>query len=57
MLAPALPPVNFLKRMSGGKLVHCRYCRLQFFDRRPLAPESGEPMPGSEGMRLDAARP
>jgi len=30
--------LNFLERVvSRGKLFHCRYCRLQFFDRRELA--------------------
>ena len=43
-------PVNLLKRMIGGKLAHCRYCRLQFYDRRPLAPEPRDTMAGPEGM-------
>jgi len=50
-------PLNFLKRVSGGRLVHCRYCRLQFYDRRPLAPESGDAAAGPEDLKLDAARP
>jgi DNA-directed RNA polymerase subunit RPC12/RpoP len=30
--------LNFLERISGkGKLFHCRWCRLQFYDRRELA--------------------
>ena len=33
--------LNLLERMSGGgRLFHCRWCRLQFFDRRKLAAES-----------------
>jgi hypothetical protein len=29
---------NFLERIRGGVLYHCRFCRLQFYDRRrPLA--------------------
>ena len=32
-------PLNLLQRYLGGRLYHCRYCRLQFYDRRPLAPE------------------
>jgi transcription elongation factor Elf1 len=48
-------PVNFLKRMSGGKLFHCRYCRLQFYDRRPLGPEPGGTPAGPESPELDAA--
>jgi hypothetical protein len=26
---------NFLSRLGGGKLYHCCFCRLQFYDRRP----------------------
>ena len=33
-------PMNVWHRMMGGKLYHCRYCRVQFYDRRPLAEES-----------------
>ena len=37
--------LNLLERMSGGgRLFHCRWCRLQFFDRRKLAAE----IPASE---------
>jgi hypothetical protein len=33
--------LNLLERLaSGAKLFHCRYCRVQFYDRRPLATES-----------------
>jgi DNA-directed RNA polymerase subunit RPC12/RpoP len=31
---------NLVERLIGGKLLHCRYCRLQFYDRRPLASET-----------------
>jgi hypothetical protein len=31
--------LNLLERMVGGKLYHCRYCRIQFFDRRRMASE------------------
>jgi hypothetical protein len=27
---------NLFKRLAGGKLAHCRFCRLQFYDRRPI---------------------
>jgi len=30
-------PVNAIKRWMGGKIFHCRYCRVQFYDRRRLA--------------------
>jgi hypothetical protein len=26
--------------MAGGRLYHCCFCRLQFYDRRPLADRS-----------------
>jgi hypothetical protein len=29
-------PNNFLKKLLGGTLYKCRFCRLQFYDRRPL---------------------
>jgi DNA-directed RNA polymerase subunit RPC12/RpoP len=29
--------LNQIERLSHGKLHHCRYCRIQFWDRRPLA--------------------
>ena len=30
--------LNLVERVLGkGKLYHCRWCRLQYFDRRPLA--------------------
>jgi hypothetical protein len=28
--------------MMGGRLLHCRYCRVQFYDRRPRASEVAE---------------
>jgi hypothetical protein len=37
--------LNLLERIaSKGRLFHCRWCRLQFFDRRPLAADvHGDP--------------
>jgi hypothetical protein len=32
-------PLNLLERMAGGRLHHCRFCRIQFWDRRRLASE------------------
>jgi hypothetical protein len=30
--------LNLMERLAGkGRMFHCRWCRLQFFDRRPLA--------------------
>jgi DNA-directed RNA polymerase subunit RPC12/RpoP len=33
--------LNLVERWMGGKLYHCRYCRVQFFDRRKYTPVSG----------------
>jgi hypothetical protein len=32
--------LHLLERMAGGQIYHCRYCRVQFYDRRQLAPDS-----------------
>jgi hypothetical protein len=32
--------ISGLHKMFGGRLYHCRYCRVQFYDRRPLAQQS-----------------
>jgi hypothetical protein len=33
--------LNLLERLAGtGRLVHCRFCRVQFYDRRILASEA-----------------
>ena len=43
--------LNALERIAGGKLMHCRFCRLQFYDRRPLASEA----PTAEAQEMDPA--
>jgi len=41
--------LNLVERIAGGgKLHHCRWCRMQFYDRRKLATELPAPLP-SEG--------
>jgi hypothetical protein len=35
-------------------LHHCRYCRLQFFDRRPVAPEQRTPAVQPHGEPVTA---
>jgi hypothetical protein len=30
--------LHLLERLFGGKLYHCRFCRVQFYDRREPAP-------------------
>jgi DNA-directed RNA polymerase subunit RPC12/RpoP len=29
--------LNLAEQMAGGRLYHCCFCRVQFYDRRPLA--------------------
>ena len=29
--------LNLMEHLAGGKLHHCRFCRIQFYDRRGLA--------------------
>jgi DNA-directed RNA polymerase subunit RPC12/RpoP len=47
---------NLVEKMSGGRLHHCRYCRIQFWDRRRLQSEiaADEPAPETE---IEAAAP
>jgi DNA-directed RNA polymerase subunit RPC12/RpoP len=35
--------LNWLERRSGGRLYHCCFCRVQFYDRRGLATETRNP--------------
>ena len=44
--------LNLLERLGGGKLVHCRYCRVQFYDRRILAAESA----AAQAPEMDAVK-
>jgi hypothetical protein len=37
--------VHWLKRLAGGRLYHCRWCRVQFYDGRKLASELPAPSP------------
>jgi DNA-directed RNA polymerase subunit RPC12/RpoP len=49
---------NTLEKMAGGKLFHCRYCRLQFWDRRRLRSEvlAGEEAAEQEPETTDEAQ-
>jgi len=44
--------LNLLERLSGGQLYHCRFCRLQFYDRRPLVSE----LPPEEQEEIEVSR-
>jgi len=35
--------LNLLERLRHGNLYHCRFCRVQFYDRRPPASQASEP--------------
>jgi hypothetical protein len=51
--------LNLLERLLGGRLHHCRYCRLQFYDRRPLAEMAAAAQNGAEAdltTQQDTAR-
>lgn len=43
-------PRAFMKRILGGALYSCRYCRLQFYDRRPLQAKKNQSLPLEENM-------
>jgi DNA-directed RNA polymerase subunit RPC12/RpoP len=50
--------LNLVERWMGGKLYHCRYCRVQFFDRRkytPAPPPLAPPKPPAEDENPPAA--
>jgi len=51
--------LNFLERSAGGALFHCKFCRLQFYDRRRMpdktAPAEGEAEKVAEASAADAA--
>jgi hypothetical protein len=34
--------LHLFERLAGGRLYHCCYCRLQFHDRRDLAPNQAQ---------------
>jgi hypothetical protein len=36
--------LNFMERLGHGRLYHCRFCRVQFYDRRePQPADAAEP--------------
>jgi hypothetical protein len=45
--------LNFLERLAGkGRLFHCRWCRLQFYDRRALATQVDAGPPADPAVRV-----
>jgi len=49
--------LNWLERLAGGDLYHCRYCRVQFFDRRPMRSELSEEPEPDETLDAGAMTP
>jgi len=47
----------WLRLRGGGKLFHCNTCRIQFYDRRPLASERGSAAQPDAPAREAVARP
>jgi DNA-directed RNA polymerase subunit RPC12/RpoP len=52
-------PFNLMERLAGGRLYHCCFCRIQFYDRRRLSQEvdGGAAQPvtaAAHGVRPDA---
>jgi hypothetical protein len=46
--------LDLLERVAGGKLFHCRYCRIQFHDRRRTVTESEPSPPAGDPTASDA---
>ena len=46
---------NLVERLLSGNLYHCRFCRVQFFDRRPLVPQTAEPPSQPEAVAGNTA--
>jgi len=49
-------PLNLLERLVGGRLYHCRYCRIQFFDRRRLRSEVAADEAAEAAQTVEAAQ-
>ena len=45
--------MNRVERWMGGKLYHCRYCRIQFYDRREMCKQDAAP-PLNDAQRRPA---
>lgn len=47
--------LNYLEKMAGGGLHHCCFCRLQFYDRRTMAPRTTLTPVQPEAMQAETA--
>jgi len=46
--------LNFLEKLAGGQLYHCKFCRIQFWDRRKFIPQ---PAPAAAPSALSGQTP
>lgn len=44
--------LHWMEKLAGGRLHHCRWCRLQFYDRRKLKSEVVPPEPPAEDQGI-----
>ena len=47
--------LNLLERLWHGNLYHCRFCRVQFYDRRPLRTQASNPPPAPQAVAGDTS--
>jgi DNA-directed RNA polymerase subunit RPC12/RpoP len=47
---------NLLEKLSRGRLHHCRFCRIQFYDRRRLATDAADEPTAPETEAAKGAR-
>ena len=47
---------NLWEKLAGGRLHHCRYCRIQFYDRRRLATDAADDHTEPETSTPNGAR-
>jgi DNA-directed RNA polymerase subunit RPC12/RpoP len=45
--------LNLAERVAGGRLHHCRYCRIQFYDRRRLHVETASDNPAAKKVEAE----
>ena len=48
---------NLVERMAKGKLYHCHFCRLQFYDRRESPSENNPVAEGHNAPAMESGRP
>ena len=49
--------LNLLEKLAGGNLYHCKFCRIQFWDRRKFVPVSSLAGAASAGQPPAAPAP